>query len=123
MGSPHRPSHPTPGGLKLRRSRSKILKLQAQESKVYVERDESGANERLWKGIQARIHLLDRLLLSRKRASGELDSDNEAVARKLLKKRVGEMAHGRLLGPSEERLTFEDLGMTAGRIGQIRAQL
>ena len=36
-------------------------------------------------------------------------SDNEAIARKLLKKRVGEMAHGRLLGPSEERLTFEDL--------------
>ena len=36
-------------------------------------------------------------------------SDNEAQARKLLKKRVGEMGQGRLIGPSEERLTFEDL--------------
>lgn len=39
-------------------------------------------------------------------------SDNEAQARKLLKKRVGEMGHGRLIGPSEERLTFEDLAST-----------
>ena len=37
------------------------------------------------------------------------ESDNEAVARKLLKKRVGEMGRGRLIGPSEERLTFENL--------------
>ncbi len=36
-------------------------------------------------------------------------SDNEAQARRLLKKRVGEMGQGRLIGPSEERLTFEDL--------------
>ena len=36
-------------------------------------------------------------------------SDNEAQASKLLKKRVGEMGQGRLIGPSEERLTFEDL--------------
>lgn len=36
-------------------------------------------------------------------------SDNEATARKLLKKRVGEMGQGKLIGPSEERLTFDDL--------------
>jgi integrase len=36
-------------------------------------------------------------------------SDNEAQARKLLKKRVGEMSQGRLIGPSEERLDFEHL--------------
>src|SRR5579883_945671 len=37
-------------------------------------------------------------------------SDNESQARKLLKKRIGEIANGHLIGPSEERLTFEDLG-------------
>lgn len=36
-------------------------------------------------------------------------SDNEAQARKLLKKRVGEMGQGRLIGPGEGRLAFEDL--------------
>src|ERR1700683_3468340 len=36
-------------------------------------------------------------------------SDNENRARKLLKQRIGEVGTGRLVGPSEERLTFEEL--------------
>jgi integrase len=36
-------------------------------------------------------------------------SDNETKARKLLKKRIGEVANGQLIGPSEEKLTFDDL--------------
>ena len=36
-------------------------------------------------------------------------SDSESQARKLLKKRIGEVANGHLIGPSEERLSFEDL--------------
>jgi integrase len=36
-------------------------------------------------------------------------SKNEAKARKLLKKRIGEVANGQLIGPSEERLSFDDL--------------
>ena len=36
-------------------------------------------------------------------------SDKETDARKLLKKRLGEIGRGRLLGPSEEKVTFEDL--------------
>jgi ribosomal protein S6E (S10) len=36
-------------------------------------------------------------------------SDSETQARKLLKKRIGEVANGHLIGPSEERLSFEDL--------------
>ncbi len=36
-------------------------------------------------------------------------SDSEGQARKLLKRRLGEVGTGRLVGPSEERLTFEDL--------------
>ncbi|HLK86296.1 MAG TPA: site-specific integrase [Candidatus Binataceae bacterium] len=36
-------------------------------------------------------------------------SSNESQARKLLKKRIGEVANGHLIGPSEERLSFEDL--------------
>ncbi len=36
-------------------------------------------------------------------------SESEAQARKLLKKRIGEVANGQLIGPSEERLSFEDL--------------
>src|SRR5579885_1176653 len=36
-------------------------------------------------------------------------SDSEAQARKLLKKRIGEVANGQLIGPSEERLGFDDL--------------
>ena len=36
-------------------------------------------------------------------------SKGETLARKLLKKRLGEMGRGRLIGPSEERVTFEDM--------------
>jgi integrase len=36
-------------------------------------------------------------------------SDSENQARKLLKKRIGEVAGGNLVGPTEERLTFDDL--------------
>jgi hypothetical protein len=36
-------------------------------------------------------------------------SENESVARKLLKKRIGEVATGQFIGPNEERLTFEEL--------------
>jgi hypothetical protein len=36
-------------------------------------------------------------------------SENEAKALKLLKKRIGEVANGQLIGPSEERLSFDDL--------------
>jgi hypothetical protein len=36
-------------------------------------------------------------------------SDSESQARKLLKRRLGELGTGRLVGPSEERLTFDDL--------------
>jgi integrase len=40
------------------------------------------------------------------RASG---SKGETLAGKLLKKRLGEIGRGRLIGPNEERVTFEDL--------------
>jgi hypothetical protein len=36
-------------------------------------------------------------------------SNRERDAIKLLKKRMGEIGRGRLVGPSEERLTFEEL--------------
>src|SRR5688572_22774953 len=36
-------------------------------------------------------------------------SEKESDARKLLKKRLGEIGRGRLLGPSEEKVTFDDL--------------
>ena len=36
-------------------------------------------------------------------------SESEAQARKLLKNRVGEVAKGLLIGPSAERVSFEDL--------------
>lgn len=36
-------------------------------------------------------------------------SDSESQARKLLKRRLGEIGTGRLVGPSEERLAFDDL--------------
>jgi len=36
-------------------------------------------------------------------------SNSESQARKLLKRRLGEVGRGRLVGPSEERLTFDDL--------------
>jgi len=37
------------------------------------------------------------------------ESDNESTAKKLLKKRIGEVAQGRLLGANQDRLTFDDL--------------
>lgn len=37
------------------------------------------------------------------------ESDNESVAKKLLKKRIGEVAQGRLRGANQERVTFDDL--------------
>ena len=36
-------------------------------------------------------------------------SESQSQARKLLKKRIGEISAGRFIGPSEERLTFEQL--------------
>jgi hypothetical protein len=36
-------------------------------------------------------------------------SAKEADAKRLLKKRLGEIGQGRLVGPTEERVTFEDL--------------
>jgi len=37
------------------------------------------------------------------------ESDNESTAKKLLKKRIGEVAQGRLRGAKQDRLTFDDL--------------
>jgi integrase len=37
------------------------------------------------------------------------ESDNESIAKKLLKKRIGEVAQGRLRGANQERATFDDL--------------
>jgi integrase len=37
------------------------------------------------------------------------ESDNESAAKKLLKKRIGEVAQGRLRGANQDRLTFDDL--------------
>jgi integrase len=36
-------------------------------------------------------------------------SESESAARKLLKKRLGEIGSGRLIGPKEEKVTFDDL--------------
>jgi integrase len=41
------------------------------------------------------------------RESSESESENQA--RKLLKKRLGEMGSGKLIGPVEERVTFEEM--------------
>src|SRR5216683_6701690 len=37
------------------------------------------------------------------------ESENESAAKKLLKKRIAEVAQGRLIGPNQERVTFDDL--------------
>src|SRR5216683_1126627 len=37
------------------------------------------------------------------------ESDNESAAKKLLKKRIGEVAQGRLRGANQERVTLDDL--------------
>jgi integrase len=39
------------------------------------------------------------------------ESENESAAKKLLKKRIGEVAQGRLLGANQDRLTFDDLAL------------
>jgi integrase len=39
------------------------------------------------------------------------DSDNESKAKKLLKKRIGEVAQGRLRGANQDRVTFDDLAL------------
>jgi len=36
-------------------------------------------------------------------------SESESQARRLLKKRLGEMGRGKLIGPVEEKVTFEDI--------------
>ena len=40
------------------------------------------------------------------------ESDNESAAKKLLKKRIGEVAQGRLQGANQDRLTFDDLAQS-----------
>ena len=37
------------------------------------------------------------------------ESESESQARKLLKKRLGEIGSGKLIGPVEERVTFEEM--------------
>jgi hypothetical protein len=48
-------------------------------------------------------------------------SDSETQARKLLKKRLGEIGRGRLIGPQEEKVTFEDLAADILRDYQVAA--
>lgn len=42
-------------------------------------------------------------------STGATGTKGEALAGKLLRKRLGEIGRGRLIGPQEERVTFEDL--------------
>jgi len=42
-------------------------------------------------------------------------SDNEAQAKKLLKKRLGEIGRGRLIGPVEEKVTFDEMAQDIRR--------
>src|SRR3970282_2866154 len=37
------------------------------------------------------------------------NSESESQARRLLKKRLGEIGRGRLIGPVEEKVTFEEM--------------
>ena len=51
-------------------------------------------------------------------------SENESVARKLLKKRIGEVATGQFIGPNEERLSFEHIAdalVTDYEINKLRS--
>ena len=51
-------------------------------------------------------------------------SENESVARKLLKKRIGEVANGQFIGPSAERLSFEHIAdalVTDYEINKLRS--
>src|SRR5262249_33094878 len=49
-------------------------------------------------------------------------SDNETVARRLLKRRLGEIGRGRLIGPSEDKVTFDDLANALVTDYQINAK-
>src|SRR5215813_239967 len=49
-------------------------------------------------------------------------SESEAIARRLLEKRLGEIGRGRLMGPSEERVTFDDLANALVTEYQINAK-
>ena len=51
------------------------------------------------------------------------ESDNESTAKKLLKKRIGEVAQGRLHGANQERVTFEDLAQALLADYQINGRL
>ncbi|HLK82856.1 MAG TPA: hypothetical protein VKT99_15385, partial [Xanthobacteraceae bacterium] len=51
-------------------------------------------------------------------------STSEAQALKLLKQRIGEAANGKLIGPVEERVTFEDLAdalLTDYEVNRLRS--
>jgi hypothetical protein len=51
-------------------------------------------------------------------------TENESAARKLLKKRIGEVTSGKLIGPSEERLSFENMAdalVTDYEINKLRS--
>jgi integrase len=50
------------------------------------------------------------------------ESDNESTAKKLLKKRIGEVAQGRLVGPNQDRITFDDLAQLLLADYQINAR-
>jgi integrase len=49
-------------------------------------------------------------------------SDREAIARKLLKKRLGEIGLQKFIGPAEERVTFEDLAAALLTDYQVNAK-
>ena len=49
-------------------------------------------------------------------------SESEAQAHRLLKKRIGEMGRGRLVGPVEERVTFDDMAAALMRDYQVNGR-
>lgn len=49
-------------------------------------------------------------------------SESEAQAHRLLKKRIGEMGRGRLIGPVEERVTFDDMAAALVRDYQVNGR-
>ena len=51
-----------------------------------------------------------------------IGTKGEALAGKLLKKRLGEIGRGRLIGPQEEKVTFEDLASDLERDYTINAR-
>jgi integrase len=51
-------------------------------------------------------------------------TESESAARKILKKRIGEVTSGKFIGPSEERLSFEDMAdalVTDYEINKLRS--